>query len=114
MANDTRGKFIINIDQSDIDRAERSIREKFEGIGKSGEESGRKIQEAFANIGKQARQAVEEGFPRGGIQGLDDIKNSIILQRRAVEGLQEQYKKAKAEFDNLNIGTNKLRRAKGM
>ena len=102
---DTRRKKVIVFNKDDLRRGADDIRREFENIKSSGKSSARGVQEAFESLGKRAKTALSEAFDGNSFKGLKDIEESLKIQRKAVDDLAEQYKKAKAEFDSVNLGT---------
>ena len=102
---DARRKKAIVFNKDDLRRGADDIRREFENIKSSGKSSARGVQEAFESLGKRAKTALNEAFDGNSFKGLKDIEESLKIQRKAVDDLTEQYKKAKAEFDSVNVGT---------
>lgn len=102
---DTRRKKVIVFNKDDLRRSADDIRKEFENIKSSGRNSAKGVQEAFEGLGKKASTALNEAFDGNNFKGLKDIEESLKIQRKAVDDLTEQYKKAKAEFDSVNVGT---------
>ena len=102
---DARRKKAIVFNKDDLRRGADDIRKEFENIKSAGRSSAKGVQEAFESLGKRAKTALNEAFDGNSFKGLKDIEESLKIQRKAVDDLTEQYKKAKAEFDSVNIGT---------
>lgn len=99
-------KKITLIDKQGVEEVVEAVKKAVRDASQKSVESVSKIEDAFDLLSKKAKKSLQEGFgDSSGVKSLDDISQALEVQRSVVQGLEQDYKKAKAEFDSVNIGT---------
>lgn len=99
-------KKVVVINKEDIKRGFEEIKKESSRMGRHITSDADKIKDAFDSLSKRAKGALNEGFGESsGLKTLNDVNEALQNQRAIVNDLEVQLRKAKAEFDSVNIGT---------